>query len=67
MYSDNVFHRLSNSKIDGCEQIMPNIQELLWHTTARLLEDLLGSCTKLVLGALRVSGASSLMCKLPLG
>ena len=37
------------------------------HTSTRLLEDLLGSCTKPILGALRVPDANSLMCKFFLG
>ena len=37
------------------------------HTSTCLLEDLLGSCTKLVLDALRVPDAISSMCKFFLG
>ena len=44
---------------------MSNKKELHWST--RLLEDLLGSCTKFILNALRVPDANSLMCKFFLG
>ena len=58
---------LATAKLNGCEQVMSNKKELLWYATACLLEDLLDSCTKLILGALRVPGANSLMCKFFLG
>ena len=58
---------LATAKLNGCEQVMSNKKELLWYATACLLEDLLGSCTKLILGALRVPDANSLMCKFFLG
>ena len=40
---------------------------MVHHTSTRLLEDLLDSCTKLVLDALRIPDANSLMCKFFLG
>ena len=40
---------------------------MVHHTSTCLLEDLLSSCIKLILNALRVPDANSLMCKFFLG